>query len=226
MNPSRDLPSTEAVLRFLQENPGFLAQYPELLSPAEETEGNVVDFQQLMVQKLRRDKKNVEERHRMLIDNARSNMTIQSRIHAAILRLMEADTLEEMAESITGELPLMLEVDAVTLVLETSAVLPKSLTTQIRIVDPGMVDQWLGDRDSLLEANVPGDPRLFGPAARLVKSQALLRLNIAQNQPDGMLVFGSRDPLLFTDGLGTELVGFLADAAERLVRRFLYVHRS
>jgi uncharacterized protein YigA (DUF484 family) len=83
-----------------------------------------------------------------------------------------------------------------------------------------MIDAFLEGQDALLNTNIAGDPRLYGPAARLVKSQALLRLTMPGETPDALLAFGSRDPLLFQDGQGTELIGFLADVVERLLRRW------
>lgn len=220
------LPSAEDVLDFLEQNPGFLANYPELLemqSVANHDGQNVVNFQQLMLQKLRIEKKRAEDRQRLLIDSARSNLTVQARVHAAIIRLAETRNLEELVDIISNELALMLEVDVIAVLIEARTGEERHIPSHgIRTVDPRFIDNHLGpDRDSLLEANITGDPRLFGPAARLVKSQALLRLHIAQNVPDGLLAFGSRDPLLFSDSQGTELVSFLTDVIERLLRRFM-----
>jgi uncharacterized protein len=223
MTISATLPSADDVLDFLYQNPTFLADYPDILAAATQRGENVVDFQQLIVQKLRTEKQRVEDRQRLLIDSARNNMTVQARIHAAIIRLTEARNLEEFIDIINTELALMLEVDVIAIVIESEFGQEHIVPSHgIRTVESRFIDNHIGaDRDSLLEANVLGDPRLFGPAARLVKSQALMRLNIAQNIPDGLLSFGSRDPLLFADGQGTELVSFLTDVVERLLRRFM-----
>ncbi len=208
----------EHVLNFLQANPDFLLDHPEIL-PLQE--GNVVNFQQAMVHKYRADAARSESRQRMMVDNARTNMTVQARVHAAVLRVVEARNFEELAEIVGGEIALMLQVDVVNLVFEQAAVANQThFPAGMSLLPPGTINQMLGNQDSFLQANTSGDPRLFGPAARLVKSQALMRLNVAQHVPDGLIVFGSRDPLLFADSQGTELVGFLADVIERLIRRF------
>lgn len=217
----------EDVLEFLRRNPGFLQQYPELISTLpEEVRGagdNIVDFQQVMVHKLRQDKQHAEDRQRLLVDNVRNNMTVQARMHAGILRLLDARDLEELTEVISSELSLMLEVDAITISVESSVANDKNTVFHgIRMVEPYFVDNHLGaDRDAVLQANVTGDPRLFGSAARLIKSHALLRLNLGQDMPEALLAFGSRDPLLFANGQGTELVAFLAGVIERLLRHQL-----
>jgi uncharacterized protein YigA (DUF484 family) len=207
----------ETILTFLRENPDFLAQHPELLPEPPVETGNVVNFQQAMVSKLRQDKQKSDDRTRNMVTNARQNMTLLSRVHAAVLRVVEARYLEDLNNIINDELPIMLEVDVCAIIMEGQ---PDEQTAMMRFVDPGMIDAFLEGQDSALGTNIEGDARLYGPAARLVKSQALLRLTMPHETPDALLIFGSRDPLLFTDGQGTELIGFLADVIERLLRRY------
>lgn len=212
--------TADAVLDFLQANPDFLTQHPELL-PLQA--GNVVNFQQAIVHKLRADKERSENRQRMMVDNARTNMTIQARMQAAILRVVEARTFEELIDIINTEVSLMLQVDVANLIFEQAAVANNTaFPSNLTLLRPDTLNEILGDSDALLQANIDGDARVFGPTARLVKSQALLRLNIADGFPDGILAFGSRDPLLFADTQGTDLVGFLADIVERMVRHFIH----
>jgi len=224
---TKDSLTAQDVLTWLQQNPDFLASHPELISTLPEevrkAGDNIVDFQQLMVQKLRTDKQRAEDRQRLLVDSARNNLTVQARVHAGVVRMLEAETLDEFVEMVGSELALILEVDVISISLEATHEKDSNTIYQgIRIVNPGFINNQLGpDRDALLQANLIGDPRLFGPAARLVKSQALMRLNIARHIPDGILAFGSRDPLLFADGQGTDLVSFLTDVIERILRRFL-----
>ena len=223
---TNDYPGEDAVLDFLYRHPDFLLQHPELMASITATHSrgdNVVDFQQLIVQKLRQEKQRAEDRQKLLVDSARTNLTVQARVHASVVRLTEARNLEELIEIINSELALMLEVDVISILIESLPGQEHDIPSHgIRTVSPRFIDNHVGaDRDSLLEANVIGDPRLFGAASRLVKSQALMRLNIAHNVPDGLLAFGSRDPLLFTNGQGTELVAFLTDVVERLLRRFM-----
>jgi uncharacterized protein YigA (DUF484 family) len=54
-----------------------------------------------------------------------------------------------------------------------------------------------------------------------VQSQALLRVDISMDTPPAILAFGSRDPHMFTDGQGTELISFLAGVVERNFRHWL-----
>ena len=57
-------------------------------------------------------------------------------------------------------------------------------------------------------ADAPGDDELFGGAASLVRSQALLRMQLRRDAPLGILAFGARDAEKFHPGQGTELLDF------------------
>ena len=85
----------------------------------------------------------------------------------------------------------------------------------------GSIDAWLGRREVVLAGNVYGDSSIFGAAAGLVRSEALIRLHISGDAPPGMLAFGSREPDMFHQGQGTELIGFLARVVERCIRNWL-----
>jgi uncharacterized protein YigA (DUF484 family) len=92
----------------------------------------------------------------------------------------------------------------------------------IHLLASGRVDALLGpNRDALLASNIHGDPELFGPAAGLVRSQALLRLSISRSGPVGLMCMGTRNPDTFYPGLGTELLTFLARALEITIVQWL-----
>ncbi len=221
-------PDAASVLHYLRTHPDFLQSHPDLLTvlaiPAQHDGNRVVDFQQFALSKLQLDRKQADARQQSLVDAARANMTVQARMQMAVLRLLEARTLEDLIETITSELTIMLGVDVIALVME-AATDDEMLGLQagVRIVAPGAINHLLGDRDTLLQGKCQGNPALYGPAAKLVQSQALMRLHISEETPAGLLAFGSRDTDSYTEGHGTELVGFLTDVIERLVQRFLTI---
>jgi uncharacterized protein YigA (DUF484 family) len=92
----------------------------------------------------------------------------------------------------------------------------------IHVLRSGTVDALLGsNRDVLLSSDIQADPALFGAAAGLVRSQALLRLSISRSGPIGLLCMGARKPNTFHSGLGTELLIFLARALEITIAQWL-----
>ena len=100
----------------------------------------------------------------------------------------------------------------VTICVETTNSPARRLATQgIYVLKEGTIEAVLGpDRDAVLQSNTPGDVALFGGAAGLVRSQALLRMGFGRGSPSGLLCIGTRHPERFHPGLGTELLCFLA----------------
>jgi hypothetical protein len=99
--------------------------------------------------------------------------------------------------------------------------IPHVLTNNIRILPEGTINDWMNGRDILLQSNISGIEAIYGGGATLVQSQALLRIDISMGTPPALLAFGSRDPLMFEDGQGVEMITFLARVVERAFRSWL-----
>ncbi|MBI3440856.1 MAG: DUF484 family protein [Proteobacteria bacterium] len=216
------------IIAYLKANPEFLGAHPEILEhlqvPGRQQGKGVVDFQQVLLEKLRADKSHSQRAQRELIENVRANMNNHNRIQTAVLMLLEAESFEEFIETITQDFPTLLDVDTVNLIIEsTSKEIPFVNQSGIRFARQGTVKKWLGPGDALLQDNISGHEEIFGPGAGLVKSHALVRLEISQNTPAGIIAFGSRDPEAFHPHHAVDQVGFLAQVVERCFRIWLDV---
>jgi uncharacterized protein YigA (DUF484 family) len=206
----------DGVLAYLRRHPDFLDEHPEaarLLRPAGRDIGDgVVDFQHFLFERQRRELDRVNLEYRNLIATCRGNLASQNRVHKAALTVLAAPSFGQLLQIVTTDLAVLLDVDAVTIAVENVAGVAPRLNVQgVHLLPEGMVDDLLGDEKTVLyEADVAGDPGLFGGAAGLVRSQALLRLRFGRETPTGLLCIGSRKPGRFRPGLGSELLGFLA----------------
>jgi uncharacterized protein YigA (DUF484 family) len=221
------LPSAAQVIAYLRRHPDFLYRHPELLDlqapAARHAEGPVVDLQQFMVERLRNDVAKLRANQDEIIANSRDNLGTQERIHKAVLALLEADTFEEFIEIITGDLVLLLEVDVVCLCIErTEGYNRRPKLDGLELLEQGSVDRIMGKgRQVLLRDDTTGDPEVFGGAAELVRSDALLRLKPSKAAPNALLAFGTRHPGYFHPGQGTELLSFLGRIIEFGIRSWL-----
>ena len=163
--------------------------------------------------------------HNELIDAGRNNQHSQSRIHATVLCLLSARSLDHLLELMATDLVGLLDIDAVALCLETDSAAPAT-SHGIRILPAGTIAKVVqGERSVTLRDNVPGDRRIFGEAAGLVRSDALLRLKVRENAPVALLALGSREPRRFYPGQGTELLAFLAHVMEHCICTWLDLPR-
>ena len=211
--PAQQIGSRE-VIAYLKQHPDFLERHPEALrllrAPSREVGEGVFDFQQFMVERLRGELARVNLEHRTLIAASRGNLASQGRVHKAALAILGAPSFEQLLQIVTTDLAVLLDVDIVTLAVETTASPARLMPHGIHLLKAGTVDALLGaDRNVLLQADLPGDAALFGGAAGLVRSQALLRISIGRGMPIGLLCIGARRAGRFNPGLGAELLGFL-----------------
>ncbi len=224
--PLSDKLTEDDVLAFLRNNPKFLQNNPEacdyLSPPKNGGDKKVADFQSFMIQRLKDDKEKVIESTQEIVENARSNMNNQQRIHKVVLRLLEARNFEEFIHFITTDLSALLDTDISVLVVEsTGQDIPNIHTSGIRVLPEGTIDEWMGDKNVLLQSDISGIEAIYGGGATLVRSQALLRVDISLDTPPAILAFGSRDPFMFEDGQAVDLVSFLAGVTERCFRSWL-----
>lgn len=225
-------PTPGDVVVYLRENPDFLVQNPDLLSvltpPSRSSGDKVIDMQHFMVERQRRDMERMRQSYKELIAISRTNMQSQTRIHAAVLALMEARTFEHLIDIVTNGLVHTLGCDAVTLCAEgDDATLPRAIKAGVYVLRPGRIDTLLGEGGTvLLRGDLEhGDEDLFGPAAGLVKSDALVRLVPSPAAPPCLLAIGSRRINHFHAQQATELLVFLANAVERSIRNWLDLPR-
>ena len=221
----------EEVVDFLKSNPDFLNRNPELYDiltpPKEKTAKGVVDFQHYMVKRLKEDRNEVLQSAREIVETSRANMSNLSRIHATVLALLEAQNFEDFIRTMTVDFASLLDVDIVSLIIETDAdAIPHIDIPGVRVTKPGMADLLMQNKTVVLEASAASLPELYGGGANLVKSHALLRLNIGTGIPPAILAFGSRNLDMFAPGQATDLVTFLGRVIERCFRSWLDVSQT
>ena len=215
------------VIAYLRQHPDFLDRHPEALRlvrpPARKSGDGVLDFQHFVLERLRRDVVRLEDEQKSLILMSRGNLASQCRVHKAVVAMLRAASFEHLLQIVTTDLAVLIDVDVVTLGIENEAARMTRLPVHgIHVLRSGTVDALLGsNRDVLLSSDIQADPALFGAAAGLVRSQALLRLSISRSGPIGLLCMGARKPNTFHSGLGTELLTFLARALEITIAQWL-----
>lgn len=225
-NATMDNLNDDDILRWLKNNPDFFQKNPEILDdlvPPKKVAGKkVADFQSYMIERLKADKQEVLATTQEIVETSRANMTNQSRIQQAVLRILETKTLDELIHALTIDTINILGVDICAVIVESNGHdIPHVHFNGVRVVPPGTIDNWMAEKETLLEDNIAGIEAIYGGGAGLVQSQLLMRLEISPETPPALIAFGSRDANLFQAGLGTEHVRFLANVIERCLRQKL-----
>ena len=213
--------SEKQVEAYLKEHPDFLTQHQSLLDfltpPMRWSGDKVVDLQSYMLDKLRDEQDDLKDAANLLINTTRENMLIQTRTHAGVVAMLEADTLENLIHVISMDMPMLLDVDAVSLCFETGGEdFGEADNPGLRWFAPNTVKKVLGSDNEfakLLE-HTSDDGSVFGEAAGIVRSAALARIGPQNKLPSGLLALGSRTKGSFHGGQGTDLLMFLARVLE------------
>ena len=175
------------VMGFLRRHPDFLDEHPEALRllrpPTREIGEGVVDFQQFLYERQRRELNRVNIEYRNLIAVSRGNLASQNRVHKAALTILAAPSFGQLLQTVTTDLAVLLDVDVVTIAVENIAGIAPRLNGTASI-------RWKRAR-SRPPARTRRGSRPMSPATRcyrrrgrLVRSQALLRLRFdARRQP-------------------------------------------
>ena len=226
-----DKPTAADVGAYLSANPDFIADHPEILDSLvpdrRDFGGGVVDMQGILIDRLRSENKRFRSSHDDLLATGRANLASQSRIHGAILSLLEVRSFRELMDVATTDLAIKLDVDVVILGVENENGIAERSVSGIRLLAPGTVDRLMGEgQDLVLNPHCRGRKVLYGPAKGLVSSEALLRLHASPEAPTGLLALGTRHGGRFDPEQGTELLGFLAQVLELCIRTWLGLPRS
>ena len=225
------LPDASSVFEYLQKNPEFLIENPELLeilkTPPrwkDTNDDNIVDIQTLMLDRMRTKSTTLKNAADLLISTTRSNMMIQTRTHAAVIAMLEAKSIASLVNLVLDELPVILDLDAVSLCVEKSNNNLQLLDqTNIKWIAQGYVNDIIGDRNSktkLIE-NSKRDEQVFGKLSNTIKSAAYGRLQFDKEISTGFLALGSRTPGAFHEEQGTELLNFTTRTLELILNRWL-----
>jgi uncharacterized protein YigA (DUF484 family) len=226
----------EQVRAFLKKHPDFLGKNLDVvgnLTPPERDLGNgIIDFQHYMVKNLQKDSRDLKSRYDVLIDFCRDNMSVQSQVHKAALRLIRARTLEQLLEAITLDLVSLFDVDVVRMAMESEVQFDTSYGEQnysgFVFIPPGMVDAALGPKKNVLLVEdctatpPPGFEAIFSDCEEMIASCALLRLELETVGKNVVLAFGVRHKDRFHPGQGIELLHFLAQIVAHQLDMYLH----
>ena len=219
----------DTVAAWLRANPEFLQNHPELLdslAPPDRGGGVVVDLQRFMVERHRDELKALRGTTQDLLTVARANQSSQASIMEATLLAIRATNFEALIDCVTEQYPQILHMEAVTFCVEGSPSDGMSMPPGVPALSAGDVDGYLcgAYRRSRFISDMDPDPTLFGPAAGIVRSAALVRLDIAPDAPKAMLAFGAREPGSFDLEQADDLLAFLGSALGGTVSAWLDLH--
>jgi len=195
---------------------------------------NVVDLRGVLVERLEERLDRLEDTHREVLAAAYENVSGMNQVHRACLALLEAADFAAFLKVLTRDVALILGVEVIRLGLEAPTAEPGQplgpegpLRHVVVALPAGGVEAYitqgrgLGARRVTLRRLVPAPDTLYGKDAGAIRSEALLRLDLGEDNLGGVLGFGAVDAHRFHPDQGVDLLSFFAGVFERCLRRWL-----
>lgn len=181
----------------------------------------VIDFQSNAVARLRARVAALDEANADLLAYARGHTGAVAQIHVAALAAIDADGLDHLIHVVTQDWVDILNVDAVALALVSRDPAIRAGGQGLQPLSAAdLTNMFAGGPDVTLRT-VDRGADLFGPAADLIRSEALIRLHLPASPPVGMLALGARAAHNFEGGHRGELLAFLGSVVSRMIARWL-----
>ncbi len=227
MGDTEQLLTVEQVKSYLAAHGDFFINHPDALDNIQIAEGpeGTISLAQRKSERLQTKNQQLHRQLSMLIENARQNTALQTRIHQLCLRLMDAPSFGTLLPMLMKELKQEFNADEVALRwFYAGDVEPQLPDTGENIVPQHADADNLRIFDKLLSKQKPVCGRLtnaqkellFGNKADKVQSVACLPLG---HEPcAGLLAIASYDEKRFHADMGTDYLSFLGEVTMRLLR--------
>jgi uncharacterized protein YigA (DUF484 family) len=208
----------ESVLAWLDKHPDVLA---ELMPATPERQPGVVDFQRHLIDRLRGALSQRTADRDALVETSRGNLASQHQVHEATLGVIRAGSFDELAWFIGRELHDYLHVDVAVLCLDHRTVWPERKIESVVLLPAMLIESQFAPGQTVnLGPLREESEEFFGPATSLIRSQAMIRLDLGANL-SGLLAMGDRDPTTFEAGHATQLVRYLGDVLALRLQQLL-----
>ena len=181
----------------------------------------VIPFEERAVATLRDRLGAAESAKEDLIAFARGHSGATAAIHAAVLALIEADSLDALFDVVRCDWPRLLGLDHAALALVADGKGFRVESGYIGTVEPRIVDRAIERLEPVTMRTVACGHPLFGSAAKDVRSEALILLAAEAPLPYGLLLLGQRSAASLDNRHGAQLLGFLGASLSAMLRRWL-----
>lgn len=206
----------EVVASYLRKNPDFLSEYPDILELLElnHQSGVAVSLIERQVEQLRASNQDISNQLNRLVQVAKENEELMTRLHRLTLELMCIESRSEFFTHLGNSLLNDFNADILQLCLFDHDIAAEAGEDVISLQpDDKALEQFrsLMEKDQTVcgRLNESKMDFLFGSKARWVQSTALIPLG--EQGSLGLMAIGSSDQARFFPGMGTLFLDLLAD---------------
>ena len=216
--------SADQVAAYLKLHPDFFLKRDDLLTELQVAHpaGGAVSLLERQVSVLR--ERSVDLRHRLnsLLDNARNNDRLFEQTKQLVLKLLEAQSLDQIVDTFKHSLEQEFQIDFASLVLIGNPAQHRGLRARMATLGDAraQIEGLLKSSKAVCGVLRPEEVKfLFPEHSRQIGSAAVIPLSFGQ--PLGVLAIASTDPHYFRSSMGTLFLGYIAEVINRLLPKYL-----
>ena len=116
-----NLTETE-ILNYLRRHPKFFSKHNDILKymeiPERWTEDGIVDMQKFLLDRRSDEIDDLRDCAQEVIETSRSNLSVQTRVHAATLALISANDFKQLIQVLVDDTPFFLDIEAISIGFE------------------------------------------------------------------------------------------------------------
>lgn len=216
--------TADQVAAWLKLHPDFFLKRDDLLGELQVAHpaGGAVSLLERQVSVLRERSTDLRHRLNNLLDNARNNDRLFEQTKALVLKLLEAQSTDQIVDTFTRGLEQDFQIDFASIVLFGNPAQFRGLRARVVSFDDArtQVEGLLKSSKAVCGVLRPEEVKfLFPEHSRQIGSAAVVPLHFGQ--PLGMLAIASTDPNYFRSSMGTLFLGYIAEVINRLLPKHL-----
>ncbi|MBF0613151.1 MAG: DUF484 family protein [Magnetococcales bacterium] len=221
----------DQVRRWLEKNPNFFVQHPEVLLQGSER-GQVIPMDLGELAYLRKERKYLQNQIQAMMDRARHNEEIHRAFHTTMIHMVAANDLDSLLQGIIRDLEVAFQLKRVTVSLVVARIGKRATALNhpsLTLVEEKTFKATFGSKNKpVIRIGQEGFNRqdFFGDHCEQIRSEILLPMGRSGltgfTQPVGSLNLGAEKPTRFLPSHSTDLLQDLADILALCLQKILH----
>ena len=220
--------NVDKIRNFLIENPEFILEDLEILnsllnSMPKQSGKNIVDLRSVFSDRLEEKYNSLKKTHKSVVAAAHDNISTVKSINRAILKVLEADTLNDFLQVLNVEIKPIFKLSSIFLCLDSIEPLNNSWPDHYCLhlmkegdcyryfdIEPGTAPM----KNVLLRSIEPKDGYINKDNIDIL-SEAVIAIPLSKTDELALLAMGSANPDYFNPNQATDLLSFFGAVIER-----------
>ena len=190
--------------------------------------GNIVDLRSIAMRQLENQIQKAESTNKSIVAAAYENISSYELIHKAVLNILEARNFSELELQFSRNVQSALKISHIHIMIENYNVESVSFKSNnyISVVSSGEVSSYINSsnkdhkKDIIMRSVRDPDTRIYGEKSSIIKSEAVIALDLGEKKLPASLIMGSTSVNQFEPRQRTELLRFFGSVVERVIRNW------